>query len=803
MKCKFFVQILFIGLSVYNLAFGQDTSNCFLNDFTPVDAVIPPHIDYARTSAVPTVNITIDYTDTLSIVSRYIFGNAVAVWVSPDVNNPTVVGQLQLLSPTLIRFPGGSWSDIYFWNGNPGDLPVNVPNGSGVMVPLSPQFGSQHTPTFSSYLDMREQLNTQGLITINYAYARYGLSEKPAEQAAHLAADWVRADNGHTKFWEIGNENAGSWEVGWRINTATNQDGQPEVITGALYAQHFKIFADSMRKAATEVGGEIYIGAQLVQFNASGDGEPNKSWNQSVYSIAGESVDFYVIHNYFGGNENTPDSYLTTALNSIDDMHEFLTQDITNRAAAVRPIALTEWNMDDTQGNVKTSFINGMQGVLAMSEMAKLGYGMSCRWLVANWDVDGMFYHGSDNTIPAWNPRPDFYYLHYLQKYIGSYFVQSEVSGSSDIKAYTTRFNSGQVGVVVVNKGNTDQALQIDLTDTGYGNRYYFYSLEGGNDDPPYSKVVYVNDSGPEPTRWGPLGKLSSLEARSDTLAYPVRINSPHLSVQYVLIEAGDSMLHQIDVDSVKIYPSWELSITEDNGIIQLHAQVFPWNATDNSVVWTSSNPEVAVVNMYSELKAVYNGTALISATTSDGGFSDTIQVVVTNQRYEVTGITVTTESGSRNIRTPGGTLQMVAIIEPENAEDKTVIWSVDDTTKAVISEEGLLTARKNGVVTVTAKSNDTGVSGDLTISIAGQSGLNDLSLENLKIFPVPAEVFIYIENDSPVQHYRIYSLDGKQLKSIPDPDRLIQVDISDLASGVYILKAQTKTNSAIARFIK
>ena len=34
-------------------------------------------------------------------------------------------------------------------------------------------------------------------------------------------------------------------------------DGQPEIITGALYGKHFKVFTDSMRAAAAEIGATI------------------------------------------------------------------------------------------------------------------------------------------------------------------------------------------------------------------------------------------------------------------------------------------------------------------------------------------------------------------------------------------------------------------------------------------------------------------------------------------------------------------------------------------------------------------
>ena len=48
------------------------------------------------------------------------------------------------------------------------------------------------------------------------------------------------------------------------IDTALNKDGQPQIITGELYGKHFKVFVDSMKKAAAEIGATIYIGGQVV-----------------------------------------------------------------------------------------------------------------------------------------------------------------------------------------------------------------------------------------------------------------------------------------------------------------------------------------------------------------------------------------------------------------------------------------------------------------------------------------------------------------------------------------------------------
>ncbi len=54
-----------------------------------------------------------------------------------------------------------------------------------------------------------------------------------------------------------------------------------------------------------------------------------------------------------------------------------------------------------------------------------------------------------------------------------------------------------------------------------------------------------------------------------------------------------------------------------------------------------------------------------------------------------------------------GDTVQLTAIVEPEDALDKSVTWSSSDASIASVDENGLVTAHKNGQVTIMAKTND------------------------------------------------------------------------------------------------
>jgi hypothetical protein len=540
------ILLIVVWTAMTMQAFGQQIENCFLNDFLPKYTTTPPYVDVPQITTPATIQVNVDATDTLTKVSKYIFGNAVAVWVGTNQNNPTLVSHLQKLSPTLIRFPGGSWSDIYFWNGNPGDLPDSIPNGqnNGVPIPLYAQFGAWYSLNVDQYYNMCQQVNTQGLITINYGYARYGLSARPAEQAAHYAAEWVRYDNGRTRFWEIGNENGGPWEAGYMIDTTTNQDGQPRIISGELYGKHFKIFADSMRAAAAENGFEIYIGGQILHYDGTGSWNvADTAWNEGFFREVGDTADFYVIHNYFNANSSTnARTILNYATEELTRNIDFINQDIAAKGAVPKPIAITEYNLggDNTTANV--SFIKGMQEVILFCDLIKFNFGMSARWLVANNETDGMFYYGSTGGgIPLWNPRPEFFYAHYTQKFMGDNMVTSTVPGSQTVLSYASRFASGHLAVILVNKGTTTYTVGLTPQNYSYGDRIYVYSLRGGTDNGDFSQMVYVNDASTTSPAWGPrMDSLEYIPAR----AYPttggiLRFPLPARSVQFVLLEPG------------------------------------------------------------------------------------------------------------------------------------------------------------------------------------------------------------------------------------------------------------------------
>ncbi|MEP1893994.1 MAG: Ig-like domain-containing protein, partial [Cyclobacteriaceae bacterium] len=77
----------------------------------------------------------------------------------------------------------------------------------------------------------------------------------------------------------------------------------------------------------------------------------------------------------------------------------------------------------------------------------------------------------------------------------------------------------------------------------------------------------------------------------------------------------------------------------EEGADHSLSANVTPSNASNQNVTWSSDNASIATVNSNGYVQAIAIGTALITVTTTDGGFSDTCTVSVTSGQGGSSGI--------------------------------------------------------------------------------------------------------------------------------------------------------------------
>ena len=156
-------------------------------------------------------------------------------------------------------------------------------------------------------------------------------------------------------------------------------------------------------------------------------------------------------------------------------------------------------------------------------------------------------------------------------------------------------------------------------------------------------------------------------------------------------------------VQSVEIINPASDTIVKGSAV-KLNVKLTPSYPTNPSVTWSSSDTAIAKVDPFGKVSGINTGTATITVTSVDGGKTDTRQIVVVPPTIS-TGIT--TDSvlyGTMN--TPK---QIAVTVIPSNTTNKTLNWSVADSTIASVDANGVITGLKLGTTTLTISTADGG----------------------------------------------------------------------------------------------
>jgi len=531
------------------------TQGFFLDGWQAKTWIAPSTKAVTKPSASGAVVVTVDVSKEITKVSNLEYGNNTNPFMGEISTVPTLINNISSLSPKILRFPGGSLSDVYFWDQSttaPTDAPAQLLDDNGNASAAGYWFGnssSSTTMTVDDYYSTLQQTKSTGLITVNYGYARYGTSANPVTTAAHYAANWVRYDKGRTTYWEIGNEIYGTWEAGYRIDQTLNKDGQVQIQDGTTYGNHFKVFADSMRAAAAQVGntgikiGIVVDGAN--DQNGASEGQVS-NWNSNVLKAAGNTADFFVVHNYYTPYDvnSTAAVILGTPAPGTSQMMTWIKSSAAAAGVTQQPVAMDEWNIQSTGSAQMVSNIAGLHAVMTLGEALKNQISMASRWDLANsydnGDDMGMFnnsapYQGAETGAPAWNPRPAFYYMYFFQNYIGDHLLTT-ASSNGDITAYGSSYTSGQAGVILVNTGTGNRVVTVNFKNFSAGANYYYYTLTGGTDNAPFSHQVYVNGTGPSTSTGGP-SNYATIPASTASISGGITVSIPAYSAVFLVAD--------------------------------------------------------------------------------------------------------------------------------------------------------------------------------------------------------------------------------------------------------------------------
>ncbi|MER6512102.1 cellulose binding domain-containing protein [Nonomuraea sp. NPDC001636] len=276
--------------------------------------IAPP----ARADDVTPVTVTVNARAALATAPETGIGSNHAIW-DANLGTDQTADLLKDAGVKLLRYPGGSYSDIYHWADHTAPGGYVAPNTD-----------------FDTFMRGVRRTGAQAMVTANYGTG-----------TAEEAAAWVRHANvtkGYgVKYWEIGNENYGNGHYGSAWEADDHADKSP-----AEYARHVVAYADAMKAADPT----IKIGAVLTTpanwpdaITAEGD---DGSWNKVVLSLAGPKIDFVILHWYPGALDRA---------GQVPDMIRLTRQQL---AAYAGPgsdrigIAMTEFNTGSSSNGTNT-----------------------------------------------------------------------------------------------------------------------------------------------------------------------------------------------------------------------------------------------------------------------------------------------------------------------------------------------------------------------------------------------------------------------------------------------------------------
>lgn len=252
------------------------------------------------------------------------------------------------------------------------------------------------------------------------------------------------------------------------------------------------------------------------------------------------------------------------------------------------------------------------------------------------------------------------------------------------------------------------------------------------------------------------------------------------VSLDYALEEGlYDVIIYDSYGDKIsEIFPLWigvppvyvsSVEISESTATMaagttyQLTATVYPANADNPTVVWSSSNPEVANVDETGLVTAFAAGEVTItvaSVEAEDKAAACVITVYMPVESVTLNKTVVEAEEGS--------TVVLEATILPEDATNKTLAWTSSDESVATVDEQGVVTIHAIGEATITATTTD-GTDLKAECVVTGIAGIDEIVADDALI--------------------DIYTVGGVLVKKGADKSYL-----STLGKGVYLLVIDGKT---------
>ena len=211
-----------------------------------------------------------------------------------------------------------------------------------------------------------------------------------------------------------------------------------------------------------------------------------------------------------------------------------------------------------------------------------------------------------------------------------------------------------------------------------------------------------------------------------------------------------------------------------------LVATVVPSDATDTSLVWSSSDTSVARVQD-GKVIGIADGEATIFVIANDGsGASASCNVTV---RTLVTEIILSENNLSLK---EGEFKEISATVLPDDATNTEVVWTSSDESVATV-QNGLILAHKLGTAIISVEATDgSGVYAECTVEVTDDAGIADVNADGVYITTEPLIATVHGTTEDTI--IRMFDMSGKTLYIGNEP----RVEVAQ--SGIYILVVNNKT---------
>lgn len=193
------------------------------------------------------------------------------------------------------------------------------------------------------------------------------------------------------------------------------------------------------------------------------------------------------------------------------------------------------------------------------------------------------------------------------------------------------------------------------------------------------------------------------------------------------------------------------IDLSSESRTLYLQANTHPETLWPG-VIWRSSKPAVASVDDFGQITAYKKGEAIITATAADGsGVKASFTLNVANLAKEINIYTATNEDSIQ----AKGKITLKATVLPESTDNKSVLWSVSDSSVASISAKGLFTAA------------DVGEKKSVQVIATAKDGSGVSATHDLYVYPLVSEIKVLM-GGHPLENKETLSIDiASQTNSI------------------------------------